>query len=84
MGEAEAIVLAIELKADAILLDEAGGRNLADQIGLPVMGLLGILLTAKRRGEIPAIRPELQLLRKKGNFFIAKRLEEEIIAAAGE
>jgi predicted nucleic acid-binding protein len=43
-GEAEAIALASELKADWTLLDERDGRRVAKSLGLKVTGILGILL----------------------------------------
>src|ERR1700677_2609574 len=46
-GEAEAIALAVDLKADVILMDEQEGRAIAAQTGVSVTGVLGILLLAK-------------------------------------
>ncbi len=43
-GEAEAITLAIELKADFVIMDEWKGRKIAQKAGLNVIGLIGILL----------------------------------------
>src|ERR1043166_347662 len=43
-GEAEAIALAEELRADHLLIDERKGRRLAQQHGVPVVGLLGVIL----------------------------------------
>ena len=48
-GEAEAIVLAQQLHADAIVLDDATARHVAEQEGCIVIGLLGLLVDAKRR-----------------------------------
>lgn len=83
-GEAEAIALASEIHADLVLIDEQEARRLAVQAGLSVAGVLGVLLKAKLRGDIPLVRPEIQALRSKARFFIAAPLEAKILAAAGE
>ena len=51
-GEREAIVLAQELAADLILLDEKAARGVALEIGLHVSGLLGVLDVAATRGMV--------------------------------
>jgi uncharacterized protein len=83
-GEADTIALAAELSSPVVILDEQEGRKLAARVGLQVTGVLGILLRAKRDGQIPAVKPEIQSLRKQGNFFIAPPLEALVLAAAGE
>ena len=52
--------------------------------GLAVTGVLGILLRAKRAGEIPALKPELELLRSKAHFFVSASLEKRVLAEAEE
>jgi predicted nucleic acid-binding protein len=54
-GEAEAIVIAIELNADLIIIDELKGREIAKRFNLNFTGLLGLLLSAKNRGLIKSI-----------------------------
>jgi predicted nucleic acid-binding protein len=83
-GEAEAIAFATDLKADIALIDEQEGRLLASRVGLAVTGVLGILLRAKRTGEITAVKPEIDLLRSKARFFVSSSLEAKILAAAEE
>jgi len=83
-GEAEAIALATDLKADVLLMDEQEGRQLAATAGLAVTGVLGVLLRAKRSGAIYALKPEIALLRSKSRFFISLALEAKFLAAAGE
>jgi len=45
-GESEAIVLTDELKADVLLMDEAKGRTVSKQMGITVMGTIGLLISA--------------------------------------
>lgn len=82
-GEAEAIALALEKEAARIVLDDLDARRLADQLGLKVVGTLGLLLAAKLRGEIPSLRAEIDRLRR-GGFRAAPALIEEILRSAGE
>jgi len=83
-GEAETIALAADQSADIVLIDEREGRHLATKVGLAVTGVLGILLRAKRAGQIEAIRPEIERLRTKAGFFLSASLEARVLAAAGE
>lgn len=56
-GEAEAIALALEIKAELLLMDERLGRESAHYFGLHYVGLIGALIEAKHKGLILAVGP---------------------------
>jgi len=82
-GEAETLVLAEELAADWILLDETKARLAADLPGFDHIGIVGLLLLAKRIGEVAMVRPILDELRKK-KFYISERVYQKALIQAGE
>ncbi len=83
-GEAEAIALAIETKADRLLIDERLGRSIATKYGLKIRGLLGILVNAKTSGLIPALKPILDTLINQAGFRVSQMLYERTLQDAGE
>ena len=78
-GEREAIRLAVELKADLLLMDEAEGRSLALGLGLPVTGTLGLLERADVLGVIADLPATLADLEASG-FYLSARLRESVLA----
>ena len=78
-GEAEAIALALETRAQWVLLDESEARRIAKALGLKVTGVLGILLLAYRKKRVPSLRSEMERLREKAGFYIADHLFEDLI-----
>lgn len=82
-GEREVISLGLEIGAHALILDDLPARRLAERLGLRVVGTLGVLLLAKQRRLVPAIRPLLDALRAAG-FFFDERLYWHLLALAGE
>ncbi len=83
-GEAETIVLALELGADLVLLDELAGRHAAQHLGLKVMGVAGLLLRAKALGSVKAIHPLLDRLREQAGFYLSQPVYERILGLADE
>ena len=84
LGEAESITLALELKADLILMDERDGRHRAIQLGLKPVGVVGVLLTAKARGHVTKVRPMLDALRQQAGFYLGDSLYKEVLRLAQE
>jgi predicted nucleic acid-binding protein len=77
-GEREAIRLAVELKADLLLMDEADGRSLAIGLGLPVTGTLGLLERADVLGVIADLPAALADLEASG-FYLSARLRDAVL-----
>lgn len=82
-GEAEAIVLSEELDARFLLIDDYKGRRIARRRRLRITGVAGVLLAAKSRREIPAVRPDLEALSHAG-YRLSPALFAAVLAKAGE
>lgn len=82
-GETAALELALEIKADAVLIDEASGRQAALRLGLRTFGILGILIRAKEALHIPAVAPVLEQL-KTVRFFLTDAERDRCLRFAGE
>lgn len=83
-GESEAIALAIELKADYLLMDEQAGRLIAQNYGIKVTGILGVLIQAKDKGLISEVKPLLDGLVSDAGFWLNPKLIEEVLKLVGE
>ena len=82
-GEAEVLVLAREMNADLILLDEEKARKSAVIAGFEIMGLLGLFILAKNLGLIHEVRPLVDKLMIK-KFRISDKIIEKTLKKAGE
>jgi predicted nucleic acid-binding protein len=83
-GETEALRLALAISADGVLMDEKEGRQCAALLGVRTIGVLGVLLAARRSGVISALRPEMERLHREAGFFIDAALEKQVLETAGE
>ena len=84
IGEAEAIALALELKADLLLIDERRGRMIADRLNLKYTGILGVLIEAKSQGLVPLVKPLMEALINQAGFWIADSLYKSVLQAINE
>ena len=83
-GEAAAIALAVEVKPEFILMDESEGRAKAAALGLHPVGILGVLLRAKLKGQLASVKEPMTQLRQEAGFFIAEELFNTVLQEAGE
>ena len=83
-GEAEAIVVAAEVAAGLLLVDEKRGRRIAIDRGLEVTGLLGVLAEAKARGFIPKCQPILDDMIRVAGFWIGEDLRTRYLRDLNE
>ena len=76
-GESEAIILTDELSADVLLMDEAKGRAVSFQMGLKVMGTIGVLMAAYEENELTAeeVRTCVQDLQRAGRHISQKHYQ---------
>jgi len=82
-GEAEAIALAVELDNVILILDDKKARRVAQQIGLKVIGTVGMLLRAKNQGVITEIKLLLTEL-VQVDFRITNAIIQEALRLSGE
>ncbi len=79
-GETEAL----EIRADGVPIDESVGRAVALALGLTPIGVLGILVRAKRHGQLAAVGPVVDALLERAHFRAAPELVREVLRLAGE
>jgi hypothetical protein len=81
-GEAQAIAIAQKLKC-AVLMDDFLGRSVAKRLALPVVGVLGGLLLAKREKRISNVRGCVEKLLEV-RYRLAQPLIDEVLRIANE
>ena len=82
-GEAEAIAMAMDAGA-LLLIDEREGRRVASRLDVSRLGLLGVLVQAKRAGHVPALRPLLGSLRQDAGFWMSEALQNRVLEEVDE
>jgi predicted nucleic acid-binding protein len=82
-GEQAAIGIATSIPGAAVILDEKDARAVARQLGLRVVGTLGVLLEAKREGLVKAIEPLIDRMIASG-VRLGGPLVQAVLKAAGE
>ncbi len=82
-GEISAIALALDLDDCLLIIDDLRGRLVAESFGIRVTGTLGVLIEAKRSGDIPAIKPLIEKIQAT-NFRLSEDLIEQVLRRVNE
>jgi len=82
-GEAEVIVLANEINADLVIIDEKAGREYAEHFGIKLTGTIGILLKAKQLDLINKIEPLLKTMKENG-IWLSQKFINHVLKIANE
>jgi predicted nucleic acid-binding protein len=83
LGEASAMALALEVKDCIVIIDDLKARRIAEKLNLRITGTMGIIISAKRKGLLPSVKPIIEKI-KSSNFRISPELEAEVLRLAGE
>jgi len=84
LGEGEAVAIAFAAERGyGVLIDEKLGRSVAEALNLKVIGTVGVLLIARRRNLITAVKPFLDDLRTSGHR-LSEELMRDALRRAGE
>jgi predicted nucleic acid-binding protein len=85
LGDGETAVLAHALAnlGSGALIDDHAARNAAATLGIPHQGTLGIVVSAKAQGFIPAARPVVEQLRLHG-MYLSDQMMNQALAQVGE
>lgn len=82
-GETEAMLLYKQMSADWLLIDDKRGRKIAAVNHINTIGSLGVLLSAKKRGLISAVKPKIDQI-ADSNVYIGQTLRQIVLDIAGE
>lgn len=82
-GEAQVIALCLQDRSRQAVLDDGDARRCALTLGVSMIGTLGILLQAKRKGLISDVRPWTERLVSSG-YYLEHALLERVLAKTGE
>ena len=82
-GESSVLALAYANPGSEVVLDDLAARRAATRLGIPFLGTLGLVLTAKGLGAIPEARPLVDQLRRAG-LYLDDEFADEVLRRIGE
>lgn len=84
LGDTHTLALALQINADELLINERRARQVAQELGLSVIGIFGIVIVAKQRALIPSVRRVMDTLVELAGFRISHRLYQKILKFVDE
>ena len=82
-GEAAVLAWALTNAGTRAVIDDREGRRCAAQLGIKVVGTIGLVLAAKRQGLVPAARPAIEALIASG-LYLSEEIVDRALALVGE
>lgn len=82
-GEVEVMILAQEIDADVVVIDDMNAKKHAKYLKLPVTGTLGVLIKAKKMGYIEQLKPLLSGM-VQNNIYLSDTLISRCLREVGE
>jgi len=82
-GESAVLALALATPNAVAVIDDLLGRKCAGAHGVPLRGTIGIVLAAKEKGHIPAVRPVIEDLLGSG-LYLSRNIVDYVLRLAGE
>jgi predicted nucleic acid-binding protein len=82
-GESQVLAIAGAYPRSRAVLDDLEARRCAQSLGLSLIGTLGVVLRARRKGVIERARPVIEHLRSVG-LYASDSLVEQALAHLGE
>ena len=77
-GESSSIALCLENTDSLLIIDEKKGCRIAQELGVKIIGTLGLILSAKKNGLLDSVEEFLEKLENAG-FHISQNLKTKIL-----
>ena len=82
-GEGQVLTLALKSINSGAVLDDLQARKCARLFEIPLIGSLGLIVAAKRRGVLPAVKPAFDQIKALG-LYIAPKIIDQVLLSIGE
>jgi predicted nucleic acid-binding protein len=82
-GETSVLSWSLAHPGSVAIVDDLAARRCAEVLGIPLLGTLGVVLKAKRKGLLPAARPAIEKLLAAG-MYLSPKILDRALALVGE